>query len=201
MDFSNIRKWMLKMDNILELYGKDESFTESEKNLLLDYTKRLSDAISALEVEDQTNIEAQKQDISASAVIIATNQKDKPKTQDGHSNHVSEDHAMPRPGSDKFVELFQFKKVEDLSEKLDSTPIDNIQKALGLNARILAQNELFKGDKVSFDNTVQKLDSLIHFEDAKSFLCDQIIPVFDWTHEDRLKKAQEFIKLVRRRYR
>jgi hypothetical protein len=36
MDFSNIRKWMLKIENILELYSKDESFTESEKNLLLD---------------------------------------------------------------------------------------------------------------------------------------------------------------------
>jgi hypothetical protein len=133
--------------------------------------------------------------------INATPNHHSSNSNDSSSNHVSENHAMPRPAADKFIELFQFKRMGDLSEKLDSSPIENIQKALGLNARILAQNELFRGDKSSFDNAIQKLDAMNHFEDAKSFLCDEIIPMYDWTHEDRLKKAQEFIKLVRRRYR
>lgn len=45
--------------------------------------------------------------------------------------------------------------MEDLSEKLESTPITNIQKSMGLNERILTQNELFGGEKSSFDTAVQ----------------------------------------------
>lgn len=200
MDFSNIRKWMHKMNNILELYGKDESFTQSEKNLLLDYNQKIRDAISLIKVEDSEEI------------IIVNNYTDSVKKEEPSihktfdklseviSNHVSENNVMPRSGSDKYQELFHFKKAEDLSEKLDSAPIDNIQKALGLNERILTQNELFKGDKNAFDSAIKRLNSMNNFDEARSYLSEEIIPEYNWTHEDRIKKAQDFIKLVKRKY-
>ncbi|MFZ1297457.1 MAG: hypothetical protein WAT16_05400, partial [Saprospiraceae bacterium] len=102
--------------------------------------------------------------------------------------------------TDRYKELFTFKKVEDLSEQLDSTPISSIQKAMGLNERILTQNELFGGDKNSFDNALQRLNSLDRFEDARNYLSEELIPQYDWMDEKRIKKAQWFIKLIKRKY-
>jgi len=193
---------MQKMNNILELYGKDESFTQSEKNLLLDYNQKIREAITAIQVDDAEEIPVVK---SVNHIEPVKKEEDVinktfDKLSEVISNHVSENNAIPRSGSDKYQELFQFKKVEDLSEKLESTPIENIQRALGLNERILTQNELFKGDKESFDSTVQKLNGMNHFEEARNYLCQEIIPAYDWTNENRIKKAQEFIKLVKRKY-
>ncbi len=203
MDFSQIKKWMQKMENILELYGKDESFTQAEKNLLLDYNKRIEESIKALSVEEQIKSKAEidtpaMAPLAQEPVEISTATT---KSDGNNSNHPSENNAVPKSTSAQYLELFQFKKIADLSEKLDSNPIDNIVKALGLNARILAQNDLFKGDKNSFDSTVQKLEAMTHFEEARNYLCEHIIPQYDWTHEDRLKKAQDFIKLIKRKYK
>ncbi len=200
MDFTIIRKWMQKMNNILELYGKDESFTQSEKNLLLDYNQKIREAISAMKVEDLDESPVKNNHINSIKKEDPFINKTFDKLSEVISIHVSENNANTRPVSDKFPELFQFKKAEDLSEKLDSTHIENIQRAMGLNERILTQNELFKGDKNSFETTVQKLNSMHHFDEARSYLCEEIIPLYDWTNEDRIKKAQEFIKLVKRKF-
>lgn len=200
MDFSNIKKWMQKMHNILDLYGQEESFTQSEKNLLLDYNQKIRDAITQLKAED--NDESTTKHSSTPVIKKEDNSIHETfdKLSEVISNHVSENKAMPSPASDKYQILFQFKKAGDLSEKLESTQIDNIQKALGLNERILTQNELFRGDKNSFDTVLQKLNDMNHFDEVKTYLCDEVIPEYDWTNEKRIKKAQEFIKLVKRKY-
>lgn len=200
MEFNNIRKWMQKMNNILDLYGNEDSFTQSEKNLLIDYNQKIREAITAIQVNDSDEY------LPKIAPLNIINIDDSPinhpldTLSETASNHVSENDAIPMSGSYKYQELFLFKKVEDLSEKLESSPIDNIQKALGLNERILTQNELFKGDKNSFDSAIQKLNEMNHFDEVKAYLCQEIIPKYDWAHEDRMKKAQEFIKLVKRKY-
>lgn len=203
MDFSQIKKWMQKMDNILELYQKDESFTQAEKNLLLDYNKRIEESIKAISVEEYLKPKQENEKPLITPFAKETVELTTPTTKsDGNnSNPPSENITIPMSNTEQYMELFQFKKIADLSEKLDSNPIENIVKALGLNARILAQNDLFKGDKNSFDSTIQKLEAMTHFEEAKNYLCEQIIPQYDWTHEDRLKKAQDFIKLIKRKYK
>jgi hypothetical protein len=203
MDFNKIKRWMDKMNNILELYGKDESFTQSEKNLLLDYNQKIREAISELQVEDSEPIEMihtqnpirKTEEIK----IIKPVEKQEPVVKEAIPVK-SDAHADSDSDSEKYQELFLFKMAGDLSEKLESTPIDNIQKALGLNQRIVTQNDLFAGDKNSFDTAVKRLNSMNHFREAKEFLCEEIIPEYDWTHKDRIKKAQEFIKLVKRKY-
>jgi hypothetical protein len=191
---------MQKMNNILELYGKDESFTQSEKNLLLDYNQKIRDAILAMKVEDQDESPIKNNHVNSIKKEEPLINKTFDKLSEVISIHVSENNSAPKSGSDKYQELFQIKKAEDLSEKLESTHIDNIQRAMGLNERILTQNELFKGDKNSFETTVQKLNGMNHFDEARTYLAEEVIPQFDWTNEDRIKKAQEFIKLVKRKF-
>ncbi|MFZ1298303.1 MAG: hypothetical protein WAT16_09695, partial [Saprospiraceae bacterium] len=53
MEFNNVRKWMQKMNTILEIYSKEESFTQSEKNLLLDYNQKIRESILTIKVEDE----------------------------------------------------------------------------------------------------------------------------------------------------
>ena len=53
MDFAQLKKWLNKMDSILEVYSSNEEFTQTEKNLLLDYLKRIEQQIQAIQVEDE----------------------------------------------------------------------------------------------------------------------------------------------------
>lgn len=195
MEFNNVRKWMQKMNTILEIYSKEESFTQSEKNLLLDYNQKIRDSILTIKVEDEAISDNEVSNIQESPAPKTKLDKQAPEA----VSEVIEIKEAPIQ-TERYKELFTFKKVEDLSEQLDSTPISSIQKAMGLNERILTQNELFGGDKNSFDNALQRLNSLERFEDARHYLSEELIPQYDWMDEKRIKKAQWFIKLIKRKY-
>ncbi len=191
MEFNTIRKWMQKMNNILDVYASEEAFTESERNLLLDYNQRIRDAITALNLEEKGPQSSpqpiqQQEPISSNAPMVQeSNQKE------------------PKPGASdgkQFAELFEIKKAEDLSAKLESTPINDIGSALGLGERILIQNTLFNGDRSAMDAVIRKLNSLTSFDQAKEYLCAEVVGNFDWMHESRIKNAQVFIKLMKRKY-
>ena len=65
-------------------------------------------------------------------------------------------------------ELFDNQTSKELSEKLGQAPIDDIKKSMGLNERILTQNELFAGDQFEFENAIARLQSMTNFEEAKT---------------------------------
>ena len=195
MEFNNVRKWMQKMTTILEVYSKEESFTQSEKNLLLDYNQKIREAILTIKVEDEAISDNEESYIQESP---APKTKPDKREQEPVIESIASKPEPIQPA--RYQELFTFKKIEDLSEQLDSTPISSIQKAMGLNERILTQNELFGGDKTSFDNALQRLNSLENFEEARTYLSDELIPLYEWMDEKRIKKAQWFIKLIKRKY-
>ena len=186
---------MQKMNTILEIYSEEESFTQSEKNLLLDYNQKIRESILSIKVEDEAISDNEESHIQESPAPKIKMEKQEPEP----VSEVVEIKSEPIQ-TERYKELFTFKKVEDLSEQLDSTPISSIQKAMGLNERILTQNELFGGDKNSFDNALQRLNSLDRFEDARNYLSEELIPQYDWMDEKRIKKAQWFIKLIKRKY-
>ena len=185
------------MNNILEMYSSEESFTQSEKNLLLDYNSKIRDAINSILVED-SEADSESSDIPGSSqpMVPVKKKSIEPREQP----ILQENPVAPKADYSAYKDLFLFKKVEDLSEKLESTPISNIQKSMGLNERILTQNELFGGEKNSFDTAIQKLNGLDRFEDAEAYLCEEIIPKYDWMNEARIKKAQWFIKFIKRKF-
>ncbi len=97
-------------------------------------------------------------------------------------------------------ELFSFNDAKELSERLSEMPITNIKKAMGLNERIFTVNELFGGDQAVFDLTLDTLNKLPDFNQAKSFLVRNAASKFNWAAKTRKGKAKNFIKLVKRRY-
>ncbi len=97
-------------------------------------------------------------------------------------------------------ELFEIKKGNDLSDKLNELPLKDINRGIGLNDKLEIMNTLFGGQKTLFDITINELNNLKSYEEAQNILGNGPAIQFKWDHDDRREKATEFIKLIRRRY-
>lgn len=98
------------------------------------------------------------------------------------------------------LELFEIGSGKEISERLANTPIADLTKGLGLNDRLLNQNELFGGSKVVFDEALKDLNNMSSFDTARAFLEDLAVRYHWMTSEDRKKIAKNFIRFVKRRY-
>jgi len=83
---------------------------------------------------------------------------------------------------------------QNISSKIQSKPIRNIGSALGINDRFKLINELFNGDKESFQNTINILDGSSNFNEAFNY----INASFDWDMEE--DSVQMLLELVRRKF-
>jgi len=114
----------------------------------------------------------------------------------------------PKPASttayhaedEEMEELFEQGAARELSEKLSNLPIRDLKKAMGLNEKIFTMNELFGGNQPAYDATIDALNGMRNFDEAKEYLVKNIAAKYGWVKSGRKKKAQNFIKLVRRRY-
>lgn len=95
--------------------------------------------------------------------------------------------------------LFEVRQATDLSEKLSESPVNDLNRALSINDRLLYMNELFGRDMETLNQSLQILNNYSNMQEAKQFLTN-IAEQHDWTNEDRIDIAKSFIKLVRRRY-
>lgn len=191
MDFTGIHRWMNKMNQILEFYADETSFTQAEKNLLLDYNNRIKNAISELKV-DLPKLEEPDQESEPNSDQIEAESK----PTETKSNKAS----SKKSNLTAYSELFDIKQADDLSEKLKSTTIQDIGSAMGLNERVLFQNILFNGEKQGFEQAIQKLNAFADFSQAQNYLCDELVGHYNWMDETKLKNAQLFIKLIKRKY-
>ena len=99
---------------------------------------------------------------------------------------------------DALSKLFDLQKTEE--SRFGHVPIASIESAMGLNERIFTLNELFGGDKSLFDAWVAKLNSLNSFAEARNVLISGPAKDFKWTDPQRIKMAEQFIRIVSRRY-
>ncbi len=88
----------------------------------------------------------------------------------------------------------------ELSERLSRAPIKDLQKAFGINDKLLVINHLFDGDLEHFNETLDVLNSKYSLEEAKSYLLRYIVDKYGWLDEGKQDEARDFIKLVERRY-
>ncbi len=102
--------------------------------------------------------------------------------------------------SEEVALLFEDKEGKELSDKLASLPIKDLTKAMGINERILTVNELFGKDQQAFVSAMSTMNGMTSFDEAKKYLVE-CAEKYNWTSRNKKKKAQVFIKLVRRRFR
>jgi hypothetical protein len=81
----------------------------------------------------------------------------------------------------------------DLSSKLQTKPISNIQKAIGLNDRFQFINELFDGNQETYHSAIEVLNEKNNFNDA----FDYIRSNFDWDMDSEL--VQRLLTIIRRK--
>lgn len=83
---------------------------------------------------------------------------------------------------------------KDVSSKMQSKPIKDINSAIGLNDKFIFIRELFNNNKDQYLETIQVLNNFDTFENAVSFLDEN----FDWDSED--PNYERLKELVRRKY-
>lgn len=74
------------------------------------------------------------------------------------------------------------------------TPVNDINKAIGINDRFLYQRELFKGDKMAFDAALETVNLAASYSQA----CSYLRQTFGWDETD--PTAEAFLKAVHRRF-
>lgn len=103
------------------------------------------------------------------------------------------------PNAVNIDSLIDHKKATELSEKLSARPIRDLTRALAINDRLLYSNELFGKNQEALNNALERLNSLMRFEEAIPLL-SELAGQFDWLDKEKKATAKEFIKLVQRRY-
>ena len=206
------------MNQIMDLYEDEQGFTLKEKELLLDYSKRINDSVQALLTVDEQNPPIKAKEVAPIIpevkpeiqfiepievpkkieVVIHVAQTIEP---------IAEKIITPvyettpvHVDNTKFKSLFDHLNVNDLAEKLTITPIKDLTSALGLNERVLAQNEFFDGNKLHLEEFLRSTNSLNSFEEAKSILVNDLIPKYKWNEDAKSEIAKKLIKIVYRRF-
>lgn len=83
---------------------------------------------------------------------------------------------------------------QDVSSKMKSKPITDINSAIGLNDKFVYVRELFNGNKDQFVETIQLLNNFDTFENALGYLKEN----FKWDYKEPI--VVKLIELVRRKY-
>lgn len=211
MDISKVGKKLNKLNSLFNTVIEDGIISEIERDLLLSYTQRLYEAM--LEEDNEEEVVMKKTSKKAKKVVVEKVAKPE-KIKIVEVKKVSEKEVpkaiveetpvveLPKeePISAEVKELFNIKIGSDVSEKLSLSSIKQLTKAFSINERIFTIKELFDGKTDLFNETLTKLDGLSSYDEATKHLQKNIVKELDWTSKDKLKKAQNFILLVYRRF-
>lgn len=106
-------------------------------------------------------------------------------------------HSAHNP-SDAIESLFKEKSPTGLVDFLGLSPLDNLNKAWGLNEKMLVIKDLFDDDFASFNDTVEMINKFTSFEEVKYYLINNVVNKFKWNDLSRFKKASDFIVQTKR---
>ena len=104
------------------------------------------------------------------------------------------------PVSDALSAVFAQADVSELSDRLSMARIADMTKSMGINEKIFTVKELFGGDSDLFNSIMTKINGFANYDEASQYLKTGIARDQDWGHESKIKKAEAFIKLVKRRF-
>src|SRR5690606_10953222 len=84
-----------------------------------------------------------------------------------------------------YPELFDFAFSSDLSDRLANTKIDNLNRVLTINDKILYINHLFGGEAIPFQDTLRKFEGFYTYDEAKQFASRELVLNYNWTTPDK----------------
>lgn len=161
---------------------------------------------TTVEKQTTTKVEQQKpvvepvKETPAKEKLVAKKETPKENTTPKAAENATNSDAANDTFNEDFEELFVFKEATDLSQKLSATPLNDLNKALGLNEKFLYINELFGGDVAKFQAAIKRLNDEKDFDTARLYLESDLIETHTWMKKAKKSIAKDFVKLVRRRY-
>lgn len=99
-----------------------------------------------------------------------------------------------------YPELFDFHSSSDLSERLANSKIENLNKILTINDKILYINHLFSGEAIPFQESLKKFESFYTYEEAKKYASEELVENYNWTKSEKKDTVQQFMRQVKRLY-
>ncbi|HPK09587.1 MAG TPA: hypothetical protein PK246_04565 [Saprospiraceae bacterium] len=222
MNVSKFEKRLNKLNTFFDAIKSDRVISNIESNLLKQYVSELYESLVLTE-DNQSNgeniqrnhthsvdkpIEKREMEITQTPPPTISNIEKVVEVQPAakpvivENQPKIEEKPTPEPVREikEYHELFDLKTGTDVSEKLGQSAIKQLSKAFSINERIFTINELFSGDATSFNETITKLDGFNNFDEAKTYLSTTVIPKYTWDDKDKMKKAQNFILMVKRRF-
>ena len=209
MNFSKVEKQLKKINKMVDMASVDGQFSAIEKDLLLSYIRKFYETILLDSDHEANNIKVENQkpaepkvESSKEPEVPSKEVIEEPYEQEKQiiSNEIVAEPVQKSIDTSRYDSIFELNEIDDLSSKLSKSKINDINKAIGINERIFTIRELFGNDSEVYNSTLNKLQNLGNFNEAKSFLASEVIPTYEWDDEKRIKKAQNFIKVVRRLY-
>lgn len=197
-----------KVRNLYELFLKlNPQATykpENQKEEISTITKQSSDKVTEKPIEDleenTKDTQVPKEEVTENIIphpeiIIETPSKkeeiiiDKPRN--GSAEIVADKFQ-----SKKFVhdDIVNKNTKKDVSSKMQTKPIKDINSAIGLNDKFIFIRELFGGNKDQYHETIQILNNFDIYENALGFLKEN----FDWDFDD--PNFERLSELVRRKF-
>ena len=176
-------------------YQKEEISTNTEQSINKAEDKPIEEVLEEIE-EPQALIEEDIEEPTPEPeLIIETPQKQEIITETKPNNGSSEIIAN-KFQSKKFVHdnIVDKSPKHDISSKMQSKPLKELNTAIGLNDKFIFIRELFNGDKEHYHETIQILNNFDTYESALEFLKSN----FDWNFDD--PNFERLTELVRRKF-
>lgn len=85
-----------------------------------------------------------------------------------------------------------------LSDQLKATPLADLKSSIGINERFAFINELFAGDQQSYFQSIEHINRVETYEDARRLIHDEWMQKFNW--KPTSERFLQFDDLVKRRF-
>src|SRR6056297_31758 len=185
-----------------------EEKTQEEKNThLQEAPEKKQEKENETEGKEELNSKEKKENKQKSPPLIIENEKTE--SNETHKkpelkNDKSENKNSGNGGivADKYQNTKTFRHDDlakkqtktDLSSRMQKKPIYDLTRAIGVNDKFSFIRELFNGDKQQYHESIQIINEMHNFEEAKNYIEES----FAWDHED--PEVQKFMELVERKF-
>lgn len=90
------------------------------------------------------------------------------------------------------------KNNKSLADKLQSKPLTDLKKSIGMNEKFVFVNELFEGDQKVFNENLDQLNNFTEYEQARRHLFETLASSMKWNVES--KAFSDLSDLIKRRF-
>lgn len=227
MDFTKAKTYLDKINLLYQGIQDDDQLSPIERKLMLDYISKLYDCFwyeeQSNNASSSTPIKKANTTVSTPAQVVQTPTPEIVETPIAQPTYTAPE-TVPAPLPEEkpttkkfdfqlpkarvspttfnttFNELFEQEGTRDLSQKLSERPISNLKLAWGVGDKFLIINELFGRNSSAFDEAIEALDGLGSMDEARGYLEKNIITKNNWTDDNKVSTAKNFIKTIKRRY-